>query len=82
MEERDILTFMESPYIVSLFCSFDTQRDVRMVMEYVAGKGVTPKEYYVCLDRDRADKWALNWLSSIIYGLSTQHTLRRPKHCI
>ncbi|XP_044187108.1 microtubule-associated serine/threonine-protein kinase 1-like [Thunnus albacares] len=37
LAERDILTFTESPYVVSLFCSFDTQRDVRMVMEYVAG---------------------------------------------
>ncbi|XP_067426601.1 microtubule-associated serine/threonine-protein kinase 2-like [Thunnus thynnus] len=37
LAERDILTFTESPYVVSLFCSLDTQRDVRMVMEYVAG---------------------------------------------
>ena len=40
LAERDILTFTESPYVVSLFCSLDTQRDVRMVMEYVAGKEV------------------------------------------
>uniref|UniRef100_A0A4W6FVY2 non-specific serine/threonine protein kinase n=1 Tax=Lates calcarifer TaxID=8187 RepID=A0A4W6FVY2_LATCA len=37
--ERDILTFAENPFVVSMFCSFETRRHLCMVMEYVEGKG-------------------------------------------
>ncbi|KAJ7317325.1 hypothetical protein JRQ81_003487 [Phrynocephalus forsythii] len=33
--ERDILTFAENPFVVSMFCSFETKRYLCMVMEYV-----------------------------------------------
>uniref|UniRef100_H3APA6 non-specific serine/threonine protein kinase n=1 Tax=Latimeria chalumnae TaxID=7897 RepID=H3APA6_LATCH len=33
--ERDILTFAENPFVVSMFCSFETKRHLCMVMEYV-----------------------------------------------
>uniref|UniRef100_A0A8C2CHC3 non-specific serine/threonine protein kinase n=1 Tax=Cyprinus carpio TaxID=7962 RepID=A0A8C2CHC3_CYPCA len=33
--ERDILTFAENPFVVSMFCSFETRRHLCMVMEYV-----------------------------------------------
>ncbi|XP_041847605.1 microtubule-associated serine/threonine-protein kinase 3 isoform X4 [Melanotaenia boesemani] len=35
--ERDILTFAENPFVVSMFCSFETRRHFCMVMEYVEG---------------------------------------------
>ncbi|XP_077185911.1 microtubule-associated serine/threonine-protein kinase 1 isoform X3 [Paroedura picta] len=35
--ERDILTFAENPFVVSMFCSFETKRYLCMVMEYVEG---------------------------------------------
>ncbi|NWX10461.1 MAST1 kinase, partial [Caloenas nicobarica] len=35
--ERDILTFAENPFVVGLFCSFQTRRHLCMVMEYVEG---------------------------------------------
>ncbi|XP_037106289.1 microtubule-associated serine/threonine-protein kinase 3 isoform X1 [Syngnathus acus] len=35
--ERDILTFAENPFVVSMFCSFETRRHLCMVMEYVEG---------------------------------------------
>ncbi len=38
--ERDILTFAENPFVVSMFCSFETRRHLCMVMEYVEGKSV------------------------------------------
>uniref|UniRef100_A0A7N8YDR2 non-specific serine/threonine protein kinase n=1 Tax=Mastacembelus armatus TaxID=205130 RepID=A0A7N8YDR2_9TELE len=38
--ERDILTFAENPFVVSMFCSFETRRHLCMVMEYVEGKEV------------------------------------------
>uniref|UniRef100_A0A3Q4HQY3 non-specific serine/threonine protein kinase n=1 Tax=Neolamprologus brichardi TaxID=32507 RepID=A0A3Q4HQY3_NEOBR len=31
--ERDILTFAENPFVVSMFCSFETRRHLCMVME-------------------------------------------------
>lgn len=37
--ERDILTFAENPFVVSMFCSFETKRHLCMVMEYVEGTG-------------------------------------------
>uniref|UniRef100_A0A8C5AJ59 non-specific serine/threonine protein kinase n=1 Tax=Gadus morhua TaxID=8049 RepID=A0A8C5AJ59_GADMO len=36
--ERDILTFAENPFVVSMFCSFQTRRHLCMVMEYVEGQ--------------------------------------------
>lgn len=47
--ERDILTFAENPFVVSMFCSFETRRHLCMVMEYVEGEyesliGLTPKK--------------------------------------
>ncbi|CAL8332846.1 unnamed protein product [Merluccius merluccius] len=35
--ERDILTFAENPFVVSMFCSFESRRHLCMVMEYVEG---------------------------------------------
>ncbi|XP_056650860.1 microtubule-associated serine/threonine-protein kinase 3-like [Monodelphis domestica] len=35
--ERDILTFAENPFVVSMFCSFETRKHLCMVMEYVEG---------------------------------------------
>uniref|UniRef100_A0A8C0GS73 non-specific serine/threonine protein kinase n=1 Tax=Chelonoidis abingdonii TaxID=106734 RepID=A0A8C0GS73_CHEAB len=40
--ERDILTFAENPFVVSMFCSFETKRHLCMVMEYVEGTAGTP----------------------------------------
>lgn len=41
--ERDILTFAENPFVVSMFCSFETRRHLCMVMEYVEGKASAPQ---------------------------------------
>ena len=35
--ERDILCFTDNPFVVSLQCSFETQKHLCMVMEYVEG---------------------------------------------
>lgn len=39
--ERDILTFAENPFVVSMYCSFETRRHLCMVMEYVEGLAAT-----------------------------------------
>ncbi|XP_064625162.1 microtubule-associated serine/threonine-protein kinase 3-like isoform X3 [Lineus longissimus] len=35
--ERDILTFADNPFVVSMYCSFETKKHLCMVMEYVEG---------------------------------------------
>ncbi|XP_070563871.1 microtubule-associated serine/threonine-protein kinase 3-like isoform X5 [Ptychodera flava] len=35
--ERDILTFAENPFVVAMYCSFETKKYLCMVMEYVEG---------------------------------------------
>jgi microtubule-associated serine/threonine kinase len=35
--ERDIMSFTDNPFVVSMFCSFETKRHLCMVMEYVEG---------------------------------------------
>ena len=35
--ERDVLTFADNPFVVSMYCSFETKRYLCMVMEYVEG---------------------------------------------
>uniref|UniRef100_A0A665ULD6 non-specific serine/threonine protein kinase n=1 Tax=Echeneis naucrates TaxID=173247 RepID=A0A665ULD6_ECHNA len=44
--ERDILTFAENPFVVSMFCSFETRRHLCMVMEYVEGRIAQPLMLY------------------------------------
>ncbi|XP_015903558.1 microtubule-associated serine/threonine-protein kinase 3 isoform X2 [Parasteatoda tepidariorum] len=35
--ERDIMSFTDNPFVVSMFCSFETKKHLCMVMEYVEG---------------------------------------------
>ncbi|KAL5289816.1 MAST4 family protein [Megaselia abdita] len=35
--ERDILSFADNPFVVSMFCSFETKKHLCLVMEYVEG---------------------------------------------
>lgn len=35
--ERDILSFTDNPFVVSMLCSFETKRHLCLVMEYVEG---------------------------------------------
>lgn len=58
--ERDILTFAENPFVVSMFCSFETRRHLCMVMEYVEGKGSSPS----------AMLWCVKWECELLLHLS------------
>src|SRR5574343_1666604 len=35
--ERDIMIFLDNPFVVSLYCSFETRKHLCLVMEYVEG---------------------------------------------
>ena len=38
--ERDIMTFTDNPFVVALFCTFETKNHLCLVMEYVEGGDV------------------------------------------
>lgn len=38
--ERDIMSFADNPFVVSLCCTFETKKCLCMVMEYVEGGDV------------------------------------------
>lgn len=35
--ERDIMSFTDNPFVVSMICSFETKKHLCLVMEYVEG---------------------------------------------
>lgn len=35
--ERDIMIFLDNPFVVSLYCSFETKKHLCLIMEYVEG---------------------------------------------
>ena len=35
--ERDIMSFSDNPFVVSMYCSFESRKHLCMVMEYVEG---------------------------------------------
>ena len=39
--ERDIMSFTDNPFVVSMYCSFETKKHLCMVMEYVEGNVFT-----------------------------------------
>uniref|UniRef100_H2Y6L5 non-specific serine/threonine protein kinase n=1 Tax=Ciona savignyi TaxID=51511 RepID=H2Y6L5_CIOSA len=47
--ERDILTFVENPFVVTMYCSFQTKHHLCMVMEYVEGGDVASLIKNICV---------------------------------
>lgn len=41
--ERDILSFTDNPFVVTMYASFETKKHLCLVMEYVEGGN-----YYIC----------------------------------
>ena len=35
--ERDIMSFTDNPFVVSMYCTFESRKHLCMVMEYVEG---------------------------------------------
>nr|KAG5689984.1 hypothetical protein BaRGS_008529 [Batillaria attramentaria] len=72
--ERDILSFTDNPFVVSMYCSFETKKHLCMVMEYVEGGDcATLLKNITCLPLDLARMYfaetvlALEYLHS--YGI-------------
>ena len=53
--ERDILSFVQNPFVVSMLCSFQTNMHLCMVLEYVEGGDLgTMLKNVGCLETDQA----------------------------
>lgn len=59
--ERDILTFAENPFVVSMYCSFETRRHLCMVMEYVEGQLECDMADTTHVPRNLSHRCCWNW---------------------
>ncbi|KAJ8274707.1 hypothetical protein COCON_G00093320 [Conger conger] len=70
-EERDIMAFSDSPWIVQLCCAFQDDLHLYMVMEYMPGGDlVTLISTY-----DILETWAQFYTAEVVLALDTIHTL-------
>ncbi|KAJ8390230.1 hypothetical protein AAFF_G00109690 [Aldrovandia affinis] len=70
-EERHIMAFADSPWIVQLCCAFQDDRYLYMVMEYLPGGDlVTLISTY-----DVPEKWAQFYTAEVVLALDTIHSL-------
>ena len=76
--ERDILSFMQNPFVVSMLCSFQTKTHLCMVLEYVEGGDVgTLLKNLGALEIDLARLVSLSQLVSLAKSCSlTYFSLR------
>ncbi|XP_035526804.1 microtubule-associated serine/threonine-protein kinase 3-like [Morone saxatilis] len=66
--ERDILTFTDNPFVVSMFCMFETKTDLCMVMEYVGGGDCASLiKHYKCLPVDMARMYVAETVLAVEY---------------
>ncbi|KAJ8356866.1 hypothetical protein SKAU_G00196600 [Synaphobranchus kaupii] len=70
-EERDIMAFSDSPWIVQLCCAFQDDLHLYMVMEYMPGGDlVTLISTY-----DIPETWAQFYTAEVVLALDTIHSL-------
>ncbi|XP_036405716.1 rho-associated protein kinase 2-like [Megalops cyprinoides] len=70
-EERDIMAFADSPWIVQLCCAFQDDLHLYMVMEYMPGGDlVTLISTY-----DIPEKWARFYTAEVVLALDAIHSL-------
>ncbi|KAJ8270547.1 hypothetical protein GJAV_G00116200 [Gymnothorax javanicus] len=70
-EERDIMAFSDSPWIVQLHCAFQDELHLYMVMEYMPGGDlVTLISTY-----DILEAWAQFYTAEVVLALDTIHSM-------
>ncbi|KAL8582089.1 hypothetical protein ACOMHN_004009 [Nucella lapillus] len=66
--ERDILSFTDNPFVVSMYCSFETKKHLCMVMEYVEGGDcATLLKNVTCLPLDLARMYFAETILALEY---------------
>ncbi|XP_056283845.1 rho-associated protein kinase 2-like isoform X3 [Pseudoliparis swirei] len=70
-EERHIMAFSNSPWIVQLCCAFQDDRHLYMVMEYMPGGDLVT----LTMNYDMPEKWARFYIAEVVLALNTIHSM-------
>uniref|UniRef100_A0A3P9NJ99 non-specific serine/threonine protein kinase n=1 Tax=Poecilia reticulata TaxID=8081 RepID=A0A3P9NJ99_POERE len=70
-EERHIMAFSNSPWIVQLCCAFQDDRNLYMVMEFMPGGDVVT----LTINYDIPEKWARFYTAELVLALDAIHSM-------
>ncbi|KAM9339488.1 rho-associated protein kinase 2-like isoform 3-T4 [Symphorus nematophorus] len=70
-EERHIMAFSSSPWVVQLCCAFQDDRHLYMVMEFMAGGDLVT----LTMNYDIPEKWARFYTAEVVLALDAIHTM-------
>ncbi|KAK2890078.1 rho-associated protein kinase 2-like isoform X2 [Channa argus] len=70
-EERHIMAFSNSPWIVQLCCAFQDDRHLYMVMEFMAGGDLVT----LTMNYDIPEKWACFYTAEVVLALDAIHSM-------
>ncbi|XP_030627753.1 rho-associated protein kinase 2 [Chanos chanos] len=70
-EERDIMAFANSPWVVQLCCAFQDDRYLYMVMEYMPGGDLVN----LTSTYDVPEKWARFYTAEVVLALDAIHSM-------
>ncbi|KAK7940146.1 hypothetical protein WMY93_003472 [Mugilogobius chulae] len=70
-EERHIMAFSNSPWIVELCCAFQDERHLYMVMEFMPGGDVVT----LTMNYDVPESWARFYTAELVMALDAIHTM-------
>uniref|UniRef100_H3B2B3 Rho-associated protein kinase 1 n=1 Tax=Latimeria chalumnae TaxID=7897 RepID=H3B2B3_LATCH len=70
-EERDIMAFANSPWVVQLFYAFQDDRYLYMVMEYMPGGDLVN----LMSNYDMPEKWARFYTAEVVLALDAIHSM-------
>ncbi|KAM6992490.1 rho-associated protein kinase 2-like isoform 2-T2 [Tautogolabrus adspersus] len=70
-EERHIMAFSNSPWVVQLCCAFQDDRHLYMVMEYMPGGDLVT----LTMNYDIPEKWARFYTAEVVLALDAIHSL-------
>ncbi|XP_074541299.1 rho-associated protein kinase 2-like [Halichoeres trimaculatus] len=70
-EERHIMAFSNSPWVVQLFCAFQDDRHLYMVMEFMPGGDLVT----LTMNYDIPEKWARFYTAEVVLALDAIHSM-------
>ncbi|XP_030200669.1 rho-associated protein kinase 2 isoform X2 [Gadus morhua] len=70
-EERDIMAFSDSPWVVQLCCAFQDDQHLYMVMEFMPGGDLVT----LTLNYDLPEKWVRFYTAEVVLALDAIHTM-------
>ncbi|XP_037606678.1 rho-associated protein kinase 2-like isoform X4 [Sebastes umbrosus] len=70
-EERHIMAFSNSPWVVQLCCAFQDDRHLYMVMEFMPGGDLVT----LTMNYDMPEKWARFYTAEVVLALNAIHAM-------